>query len=161
MVKRACSAERRCRQWHSRSDLTQEEGMSRINTQQHEYTDTFLCDHCGVAVAPPEMGSHHRNHCPRCLWSIHVDIRPGDRRSACRGAMEPIGIWIRENREWALIHRCSRCGTLKANRIGADDDEVALFALAARPVTEMPFPSRIVFERLETARTPSRPNNIT
>ena len=62
--------------------------------------------------------------------------------------MEPIGIWIRDGGEWAVIHRCRKCGMLKTNRVGADDDEVALFALAARPVTDMPFPSRIVFERL-------------
>ena len=63
--------------------------------------------------------------------------------------MEPIGIWIRHDREWALIHRCTLCGMIKTNRIGADDDEVALFALAARPVTEMPFPSEVVFRRIK------------
>lgn len=63
--------------------------------------------------------------------------------------MEPIGIWIRNDGEWALIHRCSACGMIKTNRIAADDDEVALFALAARPVTEMPFPSETVFKRIK------------
>jgi hypothetical protein len=38
---------------------------------------------------------------------------------------------------------------IKTNRVAADDSEVALFALAARPVTEMPFPSQLVFDRLQ------------
>ena len=62
--------------------------------------------------------------------------------------MEPIGIWIRQDGEWSLIHRCFKCGAMKTNRIGGDDDEVALFALAAKPITNMPFPSRIVFEKI-------------
>ena len=68
--------------------------------------------------------------------------------------MEPIGIWIRENGEWSLIHRCVRCGAMKANRIAGDDDELQLFRLAARPVTQMPFPSDNVFKRLNKEVTP-------
>jgi len=78
-----------------------------------------------------------------------VDLRPGDRRAGCRGDMEPIGIWIKADGEWAVIHRCTRCGMLRANRIAGDDDEVSLFSLAARPLTGMPFPARAVFERIE------------
>ena len=108
----------------------------------------FACAHCGRTVQPAESGTEHRNHCPSCLWSLHVDLRPGDRRSGCRGAMEPIGIWIRGGGEWAVIHRCTRCGFMRGNRIAGDDDEVRLFSLAARPITDMPFPARVVFERI-------------
>jgi hypothetical protein len=62
--------------------------------------------------------------------------------------MEPIGIWTRKKREWAIIHRCGSCGIIRTNRIASDDDEIALFALAARPVTEMPFPSEMVFSKI-------------
>jgi hypothetical protein len=62
--------------------------------------------------------------------------------------MEPIGIWIRGDGEWSLIHRCARCGMLRANRIAGDDNELRLFGLAARPLADLPFPSRIVFERI-------------
>ncbi|MBT3272405.1 MAG: RNHCP domain-containing protein [Spirochaetales bacterium] len=123
--------------------------MSRSNKEEINYTETFICSRCGRAAAPPNSGSMHRNHCPLCLWSLHLDIRPGDRRSGCRGEMEPIGVWTRANREWALIHRCCKCGIIKTNRIAGDDNEVALFAIAARPITEMPFPSNIVFDRLK------------
>ena len=48
----------------------------------------FVCAHCGKTVEP--LGFTSRNHCPFCLWSLHVDINPGDRANECRGQMEPI-----------------------------------------------------------------------
>ena len=128
--------------------------MSRDTETHLVETGPFACGHCGRVVVPTGSGTEHRNHCPNCLWSLHVDMRPGDRRSGCRGAMEPIGIWIREGGEWALIHRCTQCGMLKGNRIAGDDDELRLFGLAARPLTDMPFPSRLVFERIEKETRP-------
>ena len=38
----------------------------------------FFCAHCGKWVPP--LGYSSRNHCPFCLWSLHVDINPGDLR---------------------------------------------------------------------------------
>ena len=67
-------------------------------------------------------GTDHRNHCPNCLSSLHVDIEPGDRESDCGGIMDPIAVWTRKNGEWAIIHRCRRCGKLSSNRIAADDN---------------------------------------
>lgn len=122
--------------------------MSRNKLPSSTFHESFICEHCGKTVAPTDHGTNNRNHCPHCLFSRHVDIRPGDRRSGCRGVMEPIGVWIRAGGEWALIHRCSTCGVFKSNRIAGDDDEVALFAIAARPLTKMPFPSDSVFERM-------------
>lgn len=125
--------------------------MSRL----HETTpgdETFICAHCGATVTPPESGSEQRNHCPKCLWSLHVDLRIGDRKSGCRGEMEPVGVWTKENGEWALIHRCVRCGFLRTNRIAADDDELRLFALAAKPLTRLPFPYRMIDAYMATKR---------
>ncbi|MEK7218066.1 MAG: RNHCP domain-containing protein, partial [Patescibacteria group bacterium] len=34
--------------------------------------EPFTCEHCGTGVAPLPHGTS-RNHCPRCLWSKHVD----------------------------------------------------------------------------------------
>jgi len=48
--------------------------------------------------------------------------------------MEPIALWFRGGMECALIHRCTRCGTLRSNRIAGDDDAEALDALAHRVV---------------------------
>ncbi|HUX21461.1 MAG TPA: RNHCP domain-containing protein [Spirochaetia bacterium] len=117
--------------------------MSRLRAPTPN-NESFICAHCGATVSPPEAGSEQRNHCPRCLWSLHVDLRTGDRHSACKGQMEPVGVWTKEKGEWALIHRCITCGFLRANRIACDDDELRLFALAARPLTRLPFPFRII-----------------
>ena len=50
--------------------------------------DSFICAHCGAEVKP--LGYTSRNHCPVCLWSLHVDENPGDRANPCRGQMEPV-----------------------------------------------------------------------
>ena len=110
--------------------------MSRANTTT---TSSFRCGNCGKPVPADAPGTHHRNHCPACLWSIHVDHAPGDRRSRCRGQMEPVGVEVRRNGEWALIHRCRRCGVLKTNRIAGDDDEHQLLKMALRPIHNLPF----------------------
>lgn len=56
----------------------------------HACNDSFICKNCGRLVVPTGAGSDHRNHCPNCLHSLHVDIAPGDRASDCGGFMEPI-----------------------------------------------------------------------
>lgn len=78
--------------------------------KQNPCNDVFTCKECGRLVLPEFAGTNHRNHCPNCLTSLHIDNQPGDRLSNCGGHMEPIGVWIRKNGEWALIHRCKRCG---------------------------------------------------
>lgn len=45
----------------------------------HPCTDPFTCKVCGRLCTPENTGSQHRNHCPNCLSSLHVDIEPGDR----------------------------------------------------------------------------------
>ena len=100
----------------------------------------FICEHCSQTVSPEVAGTHHRNHCPRCLWSLHVDVAPGDRRCGCKGEMEPIAVSVRYNGEWAIVHRCKRCGGMRINRIAGDDNELALISLAVKPLAAPPFP---------------------
>ena len=108
-------------------------------------SDTFECKHCGRTVVPEGAGSDHRNHCPYCLCSQHLDITPGDREADCGGLMEPIAVWVRTNGEWAIIHRCTVCGALSSNRIAGDDNPMKLMSLAMKPVSSPPFP----LERIE------------
>jgi hypothetical protein len=109
--------------------------------RRDERDGPFNCGHCGRPVTPDPYGSRHRNHCPWCLWSRHVDDRtPGDRASPCGGAMEPVAVWSRVDGEWAIIHRCATCGHLKSNRIAGDDSPWSLMALAARAISQPPFP---------------------
>lgn len=101
--------------------------------RRHPCMDSFTCKECGRLVVPEGAGSGHRNHCPYCLYSVHLDNKPGDRSSECHGRMEPIGVWVRKNGEWAIIYRCKICGKISSNRIAADDNPMKLMALALRP----------------------------
>ena len=103
-------------------------------------TNDFTCIHCKSLVPVQAWGTRHRNHCPLCLWSRHVDDEPGDRACACRSGMEPIGIEVRQDGEWAIIHRCSGCGKIGTNRVAGDDEERTLLALALRPIANPAFP---------------------
>jgi len=80
----------------------------------------FVCEHCGAEVRPLGGGSC-RNHCPRCLWSKHVDEVPGDRASQCGGMMECVAVQQDASRGWMLVHRCKRCGILRRNKAALDD----------------------------------------
>ncbi len=111
----------------------------------HACNETFTCKVCGRLVVPEGAGSDHRNHCPNCLSSLHVDIEPGDRESYCGGQMEAVAVWVRKNGEWAIIHRCKQCGAFSSNRIAADDNPMMLMSIAMRPVARPPFP----LERIE------------
>ncbi|GGC79451.1 RNHCP domain-containing protein [Enterococcus wangshanyuanii] len=53
--------------------------------------------------------------------------------------MDAISIWPKTDGEWAIIHRCRNCGTLKSNRIAADDDQNRLVDLANKAIQQPPF----------------------
>ena len=98
--------------------------------------ENFRCRHCKMVVGPPPSGGRHRNHCPSCLYSRHVDDRrPGDRASHCGASMAPVGVFTRRNGEYALMHRCLSCAIERHNRIAADDDFDRVLAL---PLVEAP-----------------------
>jgi hypothetical protein len=98
----------------------------------------FQCGHCHAFVSSAHLlsGVNNRNHCPYCLWSCHLDLfSAGDRLSACKGQMRPIGLTLKTGRnkyrrgtggELMLIHQCVECGSLSINRIAADDDAATL-----------------------------------
>ena len=94
----------------------------------------FQCVHCRQPVGAEAFGTDHRNHCPSCLWSKHVDDRPGDRAAECDGAMEPIAVWVKPGGEWSIVHRCRRCAALHANRIAGRQRAGADFARGSSAV---------------------------
>jgi RNHCP domain-containing protein len=101
----------------------------------------FRCAHCHAMVSSAHWlsGVNNRNHCPYCLWSCHLDLfTAGDRLSACKAPMKPIGLTMKKSRnkyrmdqrgELMLIHQCTDCGTLSINRIAADDDSATVLAV--------------------------------
>ncbi|HVE75233.1 MAG TPA: RNHCP domain-containing protein [Actinomycetota bacterium] len=103
-------------------------------------TDSFRCRNCKLDVPTNAIGSAHRNHCPNCLWSRHVDETPGDRAAECGSSMEPIAITVRGDGEWILVHRCRGCDEVHLNRIAGDDNALLLVRLAVRPLAQPPFP---------------------
>ena len=113
---------------------------AQTRTRRAEAGTWFNCTHCGQTVVPDGAGAAHRNHCPWCLWSRHLDETPGDRAADCGGGMEPIAVWARPGGDWAIIHRCRSCGELHSNRIAGDDNELALVSLAVRAIGQPPFP---------------------
>ena len=75
---------------------------------------------CGNEVNP--LGYTARDHCPKCLCSIHVDINPGDRECNCHGVLRPFSITKKKDK-YQLVYKCEKCGEEKHN-IMADDDNM-------------------------------------
>ena len=104
--------------------------MSRIQRTRRRQS-TFRCRHCRLDVPLDAPGTMHRNLCPSCLWCRHLDEHiPGDRASACAGSMEPIAVRVRDDGEWAVVHRCRGCDAVRLNRIAGDDNSYVLHNLA-------------------------------
>ena len=96
----------------------------------------FRCAHCKRDVPPLPSGGRNRNHCPYCLYSLHVDATtPGDRASDCNSRMAPAAKFERRNGEEVIVHRCLGCGFERYCRVGADDD---WDLVAALPLIEAP-----------------------
>lgn len=110
---------------------------TRFRGKQHyrqSSKDVFKCKNCRRFIGPLPCGGHHRNHCPFCLSSRHVDEQSsGDRLSACGSVMEPIGSFQRPKGEHVIVHRCLSCGFERFNRIAADDDFELVLKLPVLP----------------------------
>jgi hypothetical protein len=79
--------------------------------------EDFVCEHCGKLI----KGNGYTNHCPFCLWSKHVDINPGDRKSPCQGIMKPIRI-EKSKKGMLIIHQCQKCLFKKRNKVAKEDN---------------------------------------
>ena len=109
--------------------------------------DGFKCVSCKnwVSASRETSGIVHRNHCPVCLVSLHVDLnKAGDRRAACRSRMVVLGLTFKKvNKrypgeglgELMLIHRCTGCGKISINRVAADDSPCLLSDLCERSLS--------------------------
>ena len=75
---------------------------------------SFVCAHCGKEVQP--LGYSSRNHCPFCLWSLHVDKNPGDRAEECRGELRPVKVLPDAKKGYIIIHKCTGCGEIHRNK---------------------------------------------
>jgi len=87
------------------------------NTKFIRQIEDFICSHCDQKVS----GNGYTNHCPNCLWSLHIDNHPGDRASKCQGLMKPISL-IKKGDNYQIIHECQKCGHTKSNKMSPDDN---------------------------------------
>ena len=85
-----------------------------------EIDEPFICENCGNEVKP--LGYSCRNHCPKCLYSKHVDKEPGDRAEKCHGLLKPIGMENNPKKGYVIIYKCEKCGAIRKNKMANDDD---------------------------------------
>jgi hypothetical protein len=91
--------------------------------------EEFSCLKCGH-VNPPLEGSC-RNHCQKCLHSLHVDdVVPGDRESSCHGLMMPISLDYSGKKGYSVVHECMKCGCQMHNKVADDDDQDRIVQLS-------------------------------
>jgi len=113
-----------------------------MNNQNKNFENgDFYCCNCNQWVPfTHSMGTKHRNHCPFCLWSKHVDDQvSGDRASKCQGNMKPIGLTFKQEGvdkygrprqgEIMIVHECTACDKISINRIAADDSSDAILSI--------------------------------
>lgn len=89
--------------------------------------EDFRCENCGASVE----GNGYTNHCPKCLYSKHVDIMPGDRAATCGGLMEPETVEQQKN-GYDISHRCLECGFSKINKSVEGDSFEKLVSIAKK-----------------------------
>ena len=87
--------------------------------------EDFTCEHCGNEV----KGNGYTNHCPKCLWSKHVDVNPGDRQARCGGMMKPVGLKGKTN-HYQIMYLCETCGFRRNNKVEKEDDTDVVIALS-------------------------------
>jgi hypothetical protein len=101
-------------------------------------TGDIQCGNCGKTFNLELKGSKHRDHCPYCLCSVHIDIRPGDRDVWCgegeegssefkHAILRPIAINRniinpKKNMPY-ILYKCDKCGKEKVNVQAFDDNQ--------------------------------------
>lgn len=92
--------------------------------------EEFECENCGYKVE--KLGYTSRDHCPKCLYSKHVDVNPGDRAEECKGALVPIDIEISNKKGYVIVYKCAKCGVVRKNKAADDDDMKQIIAISAK-----------------------------
>jgi DNA-directed RNA polymerase subunit RPC12/RpoP len=105
-------------------------------------TGDIICSNCKKQFSLNLPGKSHRDHCPHCLCSVHIDSKPGDRSVWC-GKGEPgtkefiYSVLIpiarsAENSPSYILYQCEKCGKQKVNIQASDDNFNELQKLPVR-----------------------------
>jgi len=93
--------------------------------------ESFICNNCGLKVEKLEYTS--RDHCNSCLYSIHVDITPGDRLNECKGILKPFNVEIsNKTKAEVVIYKCLKCGEIIRNKIATDDNKDEIYKIVKK-----------------------------
>lgn len=86
-----------------------------METKRFSKNDSgFICRNCGASVMP--LGYSSRDHCPFCLYSLHVDNLPGDRASECGGTLVPVSAQADAKKGYIITYRCRTCNAVRRCR---------------------------------------------
>lgn len=98
--------------------------------------ERYRCPVCGWT---PRTGEERKDwtHCPNCLSGIHGKNEEG---LECGGILEPVGIWVKTDKDWEIIQRCSLCQEMTSDPMSSDDSPVKVLSIASKPLSEPPFP---------------------
>ena len=91
--------------------------------------EDFICANCNT----PVQGDGYTDHCPKCLYSKHVDINPGDRECKCEGLMKPIAAEVKKD-IFRIYYRCESCGYKHRVRSSPDDNFEVILELLKKPI---------------------------
>ena len=92
----------------------------------------FICKNCGMRVLP--LLSSSRDHCTYCLYSLHVDINPGDRMNECGGLLVPIGIERNAKKGFVIKYHCDTCRDYHNCKAAPDDNMDEITSLLYAPI---------------------------
>ena len=90
----------------------------------------FVCINCGKRVE--KLNYTSRDHCNHCLYSVHVDITPGDRENKCKGILVPINVEITSKKGEVIIYKCNKCGKEIRNIVAKDDNRDEVYNVIKR-----------------------------
>ncbi len=90
--------------------------------------EDFICMNCGAHV----KGNGYTDHCPVCLYSMHVDINPGDRKCTCLGVMKPVRSSLDRAGSFTIEYVCTKCGARKRVKAAPNDSKDVLMALGSK-----------------------------
>ena len=94
--------------------------------------EPFICLNCGHKVST--LGYTARDHCPNCLFSLHVDINPGDRKQDCKGLLEPIAV-LKFKDSYKIVYKCQKCGMIRKNIMATDDNMDLIIKIMSNPIS--------------------------
>ena len=99
---------------------------------------TLNCGNCGQEFSLSVPKGTHRDHCPYCLYSVHIDNKPGDRNAWCGSGthddwtpskLVPIKTITAKNGNFSIVYQCEKCNAKKVNKAAADDNSEELSKL--------------------------------